>query len=100
MNRKQILDEASRIVCGGREYGTPEDNFSEIAALWSVYLRTKLKPKDVAVMMMLMKIARIKTGNAKSDNWIDIAGYAACGGEIEGAEQCERGEKGFGSSGR
>lgn len=84
MNRKQILDEASRIVCGGREYGTPEDNFAEIAALWSVYLRTKLKPKDVAVLMMLMKIARIKTGNAKSDNWIDIAGYAACGGEIEG----------------
>ena len=35
-------------------------------------------------MLALMKIARIKSGNAKEDNWIDLAGYAACGGEIEG----------------
>lgn len=22
--------------------------------------------------------------NAKTDNWVDLAGYAACGGELEG----------------
>ena len=34
-------------------------------------------------MMALLKIARIAGGNAKADNWIDLAGYAACGGELE-----------------
>lgn len=23
------------------------------------------------------------SGHAKEDNWVDLAGYAACGGEIE-----------------
>ena len=29
------------------------------------------------------KIARTASGHAKEDNWVDLAGYAACGGEIE-----------------
>lgn len=40
-------------------------------------------PEDVAAMMALLKIARIASGHAKADNWVDLAGYAACGGEIE-----------------
>ena len=28
------------------------------------------------------KMARIVSGHAKEDNWVDIAGYAALGGEI------------------
>lgn len=41
-------------------------------------------PTDVAAMMGLFKIARIATGHRKADNWVDLAGYAACGGELEG----------------
>jgi hypothetical protein len=33
--------------------------------------------------MVLFKVARVATGHNKEDNWIDAAGYAACGGEIE-----------------
>ena len=43
-----------------------------------------IAPKDVAAMMALLKIARIASGTAKPDNWVDLAGYAACGGELEG----------------
>lgn len=32
------------------------------------------------------KVARIATGSGSQDNWIDLAGYAACGGEIEGKD--------------
>ena len=42
-----------------------------------------INPVDVAAMLALLKIARIASGHAKEDNWIDLAGYAACGGEIE-----------------
>lgn len=85
MTRADILREAVEIVCGEREsqYGSPEDNFKMIADLWSAYMGIPVYPKDVSCMMMLLKIARIASGNAKMDNYIDIAGYAACGGEIE-----------------
>jgi len=32
--------------------------------------------------MNLLKLARIKTSPEHADHWIDIAGYAACGGEV------------------
>lgn len=94
MKRAEILETAKKCVCGDREqdYGSPENNFQTIANLWTCYLVAKgaikymgglLNTKDVAAMMALFKIARIATGNAKEDNWVDLAGYAACGGELE-----------------
>ena len=84
VNRESILDAAKRCVCGDREqdYGSPEDNFAVIAALWTAYTGTDITPKDVAMMMALLKIARAKAGS-KPDTYIDLAGYAACGGELE-----------------
>ena len=37
---------------------------------------------DVSMMMALMKIARIRNGGGSGDSFVDLAGYAACGGEI------------------
>lgn len=42
---------------------------------------------DVAMMMALLKIARIAAGGGKADSWIDLAGYAACGAECEGVTE-------------
>ena len=89
MTRTEILATAEKMVNGDRQtdYGTPENNFQTIANLWDIYLSTmtnRLTGKDVAAMLALLKIARIASGHAKPDNWIDLAGYAACGGEIEG----------------
>lgn len=99
MNRAQILEAAAKCVGGEREqnYGRPENNFETIAVLWSTYIRAtrpeskdwafnELEAKDVAAMLALLKIARIASGHAKADNWVDLAGYAACGGEIETEE--------------
>lgn len=72
---------------GGRdhEYGSPENNFDTVARFWTTYLdgRSIVCGSDVAAMLALLKIARISSGQKKADNWIDLAGYAACGGEIE-----------------
>jgi len=81
-----ILDEAKALVEFGersKEYGTPENSFTQIAAYWNAYLRqagffvgrTELRPEDVGAMMILLKIAR---GTEKRDNLLDIAGYARC----------------------
>lgn len=83
--RREILAMAEKCVCGDREqdYGSPENNFKTISEFWSTYLGYPVDSKDVAAMLAMLKIARIASGNAKEDNWVDLAGYAACGGEIE-----------------
>ena len=90
--RKKILKQAEKTVCTDREgqYGSPEDNFRRIADLWTTYCGGyPFEPKDVAMMMSLLKIARIATGKHKDDNYIDLAGYAACGGELGSKEPRE-----------
>jgi len=88
MTRAEILNTASDCVCKDREqqYGSPEDNFAVIAKLWSVYMVGKISTDftahDVSIMMALLKIGRISSGQAKADNYIDLAGYSACAGEI------------------
>ena len=103
MNRAEVLAAAIKCVCGEQDYGTPEDNFTTIGLLWGVYLRAahpelqKVLPvngveaKDVAVMMSLLKVARIATGSSP-DSFVDLAGYAACAGEIA-TRQTERSEQ-------
>jgi len=96
--RQQILDEASETVHSGRDvtYGTPEDSFRNIASLWSAYWMAKhpgamntvtrvFNSHDVAVMMILMKTARLAANPNHHDSAVDIAGYAACLGDIQEA---------------
>lgn len=108
--RADILHAAEKCVCGQREqdYGSPESNFQLIADLWNGYLGNTLSKEkrdfekelgvthkhkelsvpweisamDVSMMMALLKIARIKNGGGSGDSFVDLAGYAACGGEI------------------
>ena len=98
LTRADILHAAEKCVCGQREqdYGTPEDNFETIAELWETYLSRAcvgeaggvyIEANDVAMMMALLKIARIAAGGGKADSWIDLAGYAACGAECEGVTE-------------
>lgn len=91
MERKEILEQAIKAVCTDRDgqYGSPENNFKVIAEFWTDYLRNSrtlkcgsISAKDVAVMMTLFKIARITTGKHKDDNFVDLAGYAACAAEL------------------
>jgi hypothetical protein len=95
MKRPEILDTAKKCVCGDREqdYGSPENNFQTIADLWRIYLHGyAIAATDVAAMLSLLKIGRIASGNHKDDNWVDLAGYAACGGEIASLQAEGKGE--------
>lgn len=74
----EILEEANRIIHSDRAqaYGSAEDSFYRIAALWSAYLGENIEAHDVAMMMVLLKVSRAKTDTG-DDTMIDIAGYAA-----------------------
>lgn len=83
MNREACLDAVKEIITKDRndQYGEPEDSFSLIGKLWTGYTGVRIGPADVAAMMILMKVARIRAFDKKEDSWVDIAGYAACGVE-------------------
>lgn len=87
MTRKECLDKAAECVLKDRasQYGGVENNFARIAELWNVYLGPHagigIESHDVAAMMALLKIARVRSNPGHGDSWIDLAGYAACGAE-------------------
>lgn len=76
---KSVLDEAKEIIYGDREktYGHPSKNLKVIAKFWGEYIGTKLDAKDVAVMMILLKVARLRNDINHKDSIVDICGYAA-----------------------
>ena len=82
--RSSVLDTAKQYVTKDRDatHGNMEDNFITIAELWTAYLNHYIAGEDVAVMMALLKIARLKSNKDNSDNWVDACGYLACGGEL------------------
>lgn len=90
-SREDILNMAKQIISGKRtqDYGPPEDSFAMIAKYWSTYLDREITSIDVANMMILLKVARQSGCAGSIDSYIDIAGYAACGGETYCTKKCE-----------
>lgn len=84
MLRGDILKEASRLTHGDRNknYGDPFTNHQRIAALWSVYLETEVSPDQAAIMLALVKIARLIETPDHLDSFIDGAAYFSIAGEI------------------
>ncbi len=80
----QILDRANDIIHGKRndEYGSAERSFETIAKLWTIYRTQNMADRnyftgsDVAMMMILLKVARTNDVPTE-DSLIDICGYAA-----------------------
>lgn len=86
--RVAVLNEASALITGDRNqtYGSPTENFANTAALWNVQIGHKLNAPltaaDVAQLMVQLKMARM-IAQPKRDNYVDAAGYLACGWECE-----------------
>lgn len=102
ITKQAALDKASAAVADrGLNYGAPEQNFARIARLWNAHLVNRygasidkhpslalphLDAADVAMLLAQVKMARLQNQPSHLDSWVDIAGYAACGAEIAGAQ--------------
>ena len=74
-----ILHEADYITKGQRreDYGSVEESFYKIAQLWEPILGVPISPRQVALCMIQLKVARYVHGQQR-DSLVDIAGYARC----------------------
>ncbi len=92
--RRNFLKQVEQAVCTDRtvSHGQPEDNFNNIATLWTAWLRGRHKVDlaldrvDVGYMSILLKTARAMSNPRYLDHALDTAGYAACIAGILGAE--------------
>jgi hypothetical protein len=88
MNRTEILQTANEYITKDRAatHGEAEDSFAQIAAAWTWWLNDRLSAPvtayDVAMMMVLFKLARAKGNPHHIDNFLDGVGYLAIAGEI------------------
>jgi hypothetical protein len=82
--RSECLRTAENLVNNDRntQYDEPSADFLRTARMWSAYLGIPVAMHDVAAMMALLKIARIRFAPERDDSWFDLAGYAACGFDV------------------
>lgn len=88
--REALLTEATQLITGDRNksYGSPTENFQNTADLWNVQFKHLLKDgakftaAHIAQAQIQLKMARM-VAQPKRDNYLDVAGYAACGWECE-----------------
>lgn len=74
-----ILEKAQKTVDGrdkSDHYGPPEEFMRRLAKMWGGYLDLDLKPTDAAMMMALLKAARLRKNPDHEDSLVDFAGYA------------------------
>ena len=80
----QILADASALIDGDRDrqHGNRKANHTQVAGLWSAFLGVQVTPVDAAIMLALLKIARIQVGAPNRDNFVDACGYISIAGEM------------------
>jgi hypothetical protein len=81
-----LLTATDTISQRGLSYGHPADNLLHTAMLLSAYLQTPIHDYQVAGIMVLVKLARTNQSAQHIDNWIDMASYAALGGQLSSEE--------------
>jgi len=90
MNRDEILKLAEELINGDRakDYGSAQANFCRIKQGWNVIIQAaltthgELNEGHVALMMAWVKISRLCQTIDHDDSWVDLAAYAALGGEL------------------
>lgn len=91
-----VMEEAHALVNGERaaSYGHPQLNFDRITKLWNAYLwgraegqNAPISAKDHAIMMILVKVARLQQTPDHRDSLVDICGYVGTYEKLISREQ-------------
>ena len=74
-----ILELAAQAVDGPRQkdYGHPIEDFTRTAGMLNAYLGINtIGPNDVANIMSIVKLSRLRNSPHHKDSKVDLAGYA------------------------
>jgi hypothetical protein len=84
MQAQDVYQRAADLVGGdrARRHGGVLPVHTRTAEFWSAYLNHPIAAHDVALMMLLLKVARTSGGTFNPDDYIDAAGYAGIAAEL------------------
>lgn len=73
----RILQEAAEIVAQRRQqYGLPAEHFEQVARRWSLTLRTAVKPEQILLCQLDLKLVRLAHDPRHRDSLVDLIGYS------------------------
>lgn len=76
--RLGILHRAAEIVAQRRQqYGPPTEHFKQVARRWSLTLGTTVRPEQVVLCPLDLKVARLAHDPRHRDSLVDLIGYGA-----------------------
>jgi len=80
IEKEDICDIAKRLTSYDRQldYGSPIEDFTKQAKMWSVILNTNVTPQQIAMCMIAVKLCRMTNSPRHRDSAIDVVGYARC----------------------
>jgi hypothetical protein len=75
---ENVCEEAIRLVHGDRgdAYGPPGEDFTRTAVIMSTILGVEVRPEQVPLLMIAVKLSRLVKSPQKRDSVSDICGYA------------------------
>jgi len=78
MEKEDVCDVAKRLTSYDRQldYGSPIEDFTKQARMWSVILNTNVTPQQIAMCMIAVKLCRMTNSPRHRDSAIDVVGYA------------------------
>jgi hypothetical protein len=87
MKAKDFLKQAEKTLNEDRQdqYGSFGYNLEQCAKMWEGYAETPLDAIDVALMMAIFKINRIRANKNHLDSYVDALAYIAGAAEISQA---------------
>lgn len=77
------------IVERANQYDAPELNLKRIASMWTNFLKREVTAYEVAVMMAMLKLARLSQGYHQ-DTIEDAAAYIALAELLKGTEEDDK----------
>lgn len=82
--RKDLLDRAAALICGDRDrtYGAPIDLFRQAARI-ARGAGLEITPREIVLVMIAVKLARIGVAPDHRDSHDDLAGYTAILWEVQ-----------------
>jgi hypothetical protein len=88
--RLALLHQAVEIVAQRRQqYGPPAEHFEQVARRWSLTIGTAVKPEQVLLCQLDLKLVRLAHDPGHRDSLVDLIGYSVLLHELVGEAPTE-----------
>jgi hypothetical protein len=85
-----VLHQAAEIVAQRRQqYGPPAEHFAQVARRWSMTIGTAVRPDQVLLCLLDLKVVRLAHNPGHRDSLVDLIGYSVLLHELVGDASAE-----------